>query len=50
MKGRSFIDGKPIGDISIKRFFLLEMPVIMIVILGAIILLPFAYVYSKICK
>jgi hypothetical protein len=48
MNSRSFIDGKPIGDISIKRFFFLELPVIMLVIIGAIILLPFAYVYSKI--
>lgn len=48
MRGYSFIDGKPIGDVSLKRFFLLELPVIMIVITGAIILLPLAYIYSKI--
>jgi len=47
MRGHSFIDGKPIGDISLKRFFFLELPVILLVITGVLILLPFAYIYTK---
>lgn len=41
------IDGKPYRDMTVKRILLLELPIAIVVIVVAILVIPFAWIYSK---
>ncbi len=47
MDGKSMIDGAPYNEMSAKRLLLLELPVAFVVIIVAILVIPFAWIYSK---
>ena len=47
MDGASMIDGKPYRDMAVKRILFLELPLAVVVVIVAILVIPFAWIYSK---
>jgi hypothetical protein len=41
------IDGKRYRDMSVKRILFLELPLAVVIIIVAMLVIPFAWIYSK---